>query len=194
MKSKLNIRNFLALLIVGGIVVLALTVLRNQDRLSPGAMLETVAPEADLALRRIHYTETRDGVRRWTLEADSAQHDVGAGVTRIENIRVAFHPEGGSGTDTTMTAREGTVKIEEGELSVRGNVVVQSPDGYTVETESLRYREAERQIRTSDPVRLLSEGMEMTGTGMILNIHEQTFTLLADVHATLDAQVIGERP
>jgi LPS export ABC transporter protein LptC len=194
MKKKLNIRNLLGLLIIAGVLVLVLTVLRNQDRFSPGAVLETVAPEADLALRRIHYTETRDGVRRWTLDADSAQHDVGAGVTRIENIRVAFHPENGDGADTTMTAREGTVRIEAGELFLLGNVVVQSPDGYTVETESLRYHEAERQIRTSDPVRLVSEGMEMTGTGMILNIHEQTFTLLADVRATLAPQLLGGRP
>jgi LPS export ABC transporter protein LptC len=194
MKKQLNIRNILALLIVVGAVALVVTVLRNQDRFTPGAILETVAPEADLALRRIHYTETRDGIRRWTLEADSAQHDVGEGVTRIENIRVAFHPEEGNGADTTMTAREGTVRIEQGELSVRGDVVVRSPEGYTVATESLRYHESEGQIKTSDPVRLVSEGMEMTGTGIILNLQDQTFVLLADVHATVDSLLVGGRP
>jgi LPS export ABC transporter protein LptC len=194
MKKYLNIRNILALLIVLGTGSLIVTVHRNQDRLSPGALLETVAPEADLALQRIHYTETRDGVRRWTLEADSAKHDVGAGVTRIENIRVAFHPENGSGTDMTMTARQGTVRIEQGELSVQGNVVVHSPEGYTVQTESLQYRETERQIRTQDPVRLLSEGMEMTGKGMILDIQAQTFVLLAEVQAKLDGQMVGRQP
>jgi LPS export ABC transporter protein LptC len=191
MKKYLNIRNILALLIIIGVSALIVTVLRNQERLSPGALLETVAPEADLALQRIHYTETRDGIRRWTLEADSAKHDVGAGVTRIENIRVAFHPENGQGADMTMTARQGTVRIEQGELSVQGDVVVHSPDGYAVETESLQYREAERQISTRDPVRLISEGMEMTGTGMILNIQEQTFVLLANVQARLDGQLVG---
>jgi LPS export ABC transporter protein LptC len=191
MKKYLNIRNILALLITIGVSALIVTVLRNQERLSPGALLETVAPEADLALQRIHYTETRDGIRRWTLEADSAKHDVGAGVTRIENIRVAFHPENGQGADMTMTARQGTVRIEQGELSVQGDVVVHSPDGYAVETESLQYREAERQISTRDPVRLISEGMEMTGTGMILNIQEQTFVLLANVQARLDGQLVG---
>jgi LPS export ABC transporter protein LptC len=191
MKKYLNIRNTLALLIIVGASALIVTVLRNQERLSPGALLETVAPEADLALQRIHYTETRDGIRRWTLEADSAKHDVGAGVTRIENIRVAFHPENGEGVDMTMTARQGTVRIEQGELSVQGDVVVHSPDGYAVETESLQYREAERQISTRDPVRLISEGMEMTGTGMILDIQEQTFVLLANVQARLDGQIVG---
>jgi LPS export ABC transporter protein LptC len=191
MKKYLNIRNTLALLIIVGASALIVTVLRNQERLSPGALLETVAPEADLALQRIHYTETRDGIRRWTLEADSAKHDVGAGVTRIENIRVAFHPENGEGADMTMTARQGTVRIEQGELSVQGDVVVHSPDGYAVETESLQYREAERQISTRDPVRLISEGMEMTGTGMILDIQEQTFVLLANVQARLDGQIVG---
>lgn len=194
MKKYLNIRNILALLIVIGTGALILTVLRNQERLSPGAILETVVPEADLALQRIHYTETRDGIRRWTLEADSAKHDVGEGVTRINNIRVAFHPEDGSGADMTMTARQGTVRIEQGELLVQGNVVVHSPEGYTVETESLQYRENERQISTQDPVRLLSEGMEMTGNGMILDVQAQTFVLLANVQARLDGQFVGRRP
>jgi LPS export ABC transporter protein LptC len=194
MKQYLNIRNILALLIVIGTGALVVTVLRNQERFSPGAILETVVPEADLALQRIHYTETRDGVRRWTLEADSAKHDVGHGVTRIENIRVAFHPEQGAGADMTMTARQGTVKIEEGELFVQGDVVVHSPDGYTVETESLQYHEAERQISTRDPVRLVSEGMEMTGKGMILDIQAQTFVLLANVQAKFEGQIVGRQP
>jgi LPS export ABC transporter protein LptC len=194
MKQYFNIRNILAFFIIVGVGALIMTVLRNQDRFSPGAVLETVKPEADLALQRIHYTETRDGIRRWTLEADSAKHDVGEGVTRIENIRVTFHPESGDGADTTMTASQGTVRIEEGELSVQGNVVVHSPDGYTVETESLQYRESERQISTHAPVRLVSEGMEMTGNGMILNIQEQTFVLLANVQAQLDGQLVGRRP
>jgi LPS export ABC transporter protein LptC len=194
MKKYLNIRNFLALLLVIGTGVLVVTVLHNQDRFSPGAILETVVPEADLALQRIHYTETRDGVRRWTLEADSAKHDVGEGVTRLENIHVAFHPENGADGDMTMTARQGTVKIEQGELSVQGDVVVRSPEGYTVETDSLQYRETERQISTKDPVRLVSEGMEMTGNGMILNIPAQTFVLLANVEARLNGSPVGPQP
>jgi LPS export ABC transporter protein LptC len=193
MKNHLNLRNFLALLIVVGAAALILAVIRNHDRLSPGAIIETVKPEADLALRRIHYTETRDGVRRWTLDADSALHDMSEGVTHIENVRVAFHPEN-NGADTTLTARKGTVMIEKGELLVEGDVVVISPDGYTVETESLEYREAERQISTRDPVRLFSEEMEMTGTGMVLNIHEQTFILLTDVHARLNGLTFARRP
>ncbi len=42
-------------------------------------MIEALPGNADLALKEISYTETRGGVRLWTLVADSAAHRLGDG-------------------------------------------------------------------------------------------------------------------
>lgn len=184
MFRKIPARHLLiaAVLLLAG--ALAVLVARNYRGFSPEEIVESLPRNVDLSLQEISYTETREGVRRWTLIADSAAHSAGEGITRIENIRMTFYDVDGLG-DLTLTARQGEFRIEEREVEVRGEVVVKSPKGYTVYTEELHYREADRTASTEVPVRLLSETMEVTGTGMRLDLRDQTMELLDDVKARI---------
>ena len=138
----------------------------------------------DLSLKEISYTETREGTAVWTLVADSAAHNIGAGTTHIENIRMTFYDVNGLG-DMTLTARSGELMSESREVSVAGDVVVKSPKGYILYTDWLHYREADRIARTDAPVRLVSATMEVTGTGMRLDVGGRSVVLLTDIRARL---------
>jgi LPS export ABC transporter protein LptC len=185
MTKKLNIRNLLALAILVLAGTLTIVVVRNFRGAAPEEVIESLPRNVDLSLQEINYTETREGRRRWTLAADSAAHNVGDGITRIENIHMTFYDEDRG--DMVLTARSGEMKSASHEVTVRDNVVVRSPQGYALFTDSLRYREADRVIRTDKPVRLVSDKMEVTGIGMRLDIQDRTLALLSNIEARLAA-------
>jgi LPS export ABC transporter protein LptC len=186
MIRRLNIRSLLAFVILVLAGALTITVIRNFQGALPEEALEALPRDIDLALKEIHYTETSDGLRRWTLDADSAAHNVGEGVTRIENIRMTFYDRQGA-EDVTLTARSGSFRAESREVEAYGDVVVKSPRGFAFYTEHLTYREADRVIRTADPVRMVSDRMELTGKGMRLSVVDHTLELLSAVRARIEA-------
>jgi LPS export ABC transporter protein LptC len=185
MTKRFNVRNLLALaiLVLAGALIFA--VIRNFKGVAPEEIIESLPGNVDLSLKQINYTETRDGKRHWTLVADSADHTVKDGTTRIENIHMTFYDE--ESGDVILTAEKGELKSDSREVTVRGDVVVQNPQGYFLYTDSLLYREAERMITTEEPVRMVSEKMEVTGVGMRLHIEDHTLVLLSDIQARLAA-------
>lgn len=191
MAAKITIRNILAFAIIAVATVLIVTVVRNVRRPAVEEIIESLPRDVDLSMKEISYTETREGVRRWMLTADAAAHSVGQGTTRIENIHMTFYDVEGLG-DLVLTARQGELKTESREVEVRGEVVVQSPKGYAVYTDRLEYREADRTARTEAPVRIVSEGMEVSGTGMRLDLRDHTLVLLSGVRARLAGVGKGE--
>lgn len=188
MKKKYSARTLLALVILILAGALAVTVGRNLQRSLPDTTLDLQGGGADLSLRRIDFTETRDGVPHWILKADSATHAVGPGVTSIENVHLTFLDSVRG--DVVLTARQGTLKVEAREVTLKDQVVVENPrQGYTLTTDRLAYREATRLIETDAAVTLRSQtGMELTGRGMKLNVDDMSLRLVADVKARVAAR------
>lgn len=185
MTRRLNARNVLPFVILLLAAVLTVTVIRNFQGGSPEEALEALPRNIDLSLKEISYTETRDGLRHWTLAADSAAHSMGEGVTRIENIRMTFYDRQGA-EDVTLTARSGSFRADTREVEIHGDVVVKSPRGFALYTEHLQYREKDRLLLTSDPVRMVSDRMELTGKGMRLSVPDRTLKLLSAVRARIE--------
>jgi LPS export ABC transporter protein LptC len=186
MIRKLNIRNLLALVILVLAGALTITVVRNFQGALPEEDLEALPRHIDLSLKEIRYTETSDGLRRWTLVADSAAHSVSEGVSRIENIQMSFYDAQGA-EDVTLVARSGSFKVDSREVEVHGDVVVKSSQGFALYTEQLTYRETDRMIRTDAPVRMVSDRMALTGNGMLLSVVDHNLVLLSAVRARIEA-------
>ena len=108
------------------------------------------APDsADQLLEGFSHYVTRDGVRRSRVEADTAFFYEATQTTDLRNIRVVFfdvHGEEGS----TLTARTGNYRWQDGSMEAKGSVVVVSPDGRTLRTGSLRYDNPSNTISTSE--------------------------------------------
>jgi len=185
MKRKLNVRSLLALIILLLAGALTVTVIHNFQGTSPEETLQALPRNIDLSLKQISYTETSEGLRRWTLVADSAAHSMGEDETRIENIRMTFYDRQGA-EDMTLTARSGSFRSDTREVEVHGDVVVKSSRGYVLYTEHLRYREADRMVLTDEPVRMVSARMELTGRGMRLSIPRHALELLSAVRARIE--------
>ena len=106
------------------------------------------APDsADQVLEGFSHYVTRDGIRRSRVEADTAFFYEATQVTDLRKIRVVFFDARGE-EGSTLTARTGTYRWQDGSMDAEGSVVVVSPDGRTLRTESLRYDNPTNTIST----------------------------------------------
>lgn len=105
------------------------------------------ADSADQVLEGFSHYVTNQGVRRSRVEADTAYFYESTQITELRNIKVTFYDLKGE-ESSTLTARRGTYRWQNGSMEADGTVVVVSPDGRRLSTETLRYDHATNTIST----------------------------------------------
>jgi LPS export ABC transporter protein LptC len=106
------------------------------------------APDsADQVLEGFSHYVTNQGVRRTRVEADTAYFYESTQITELRNIKVTFYDLKGE-EGSTLTARRGTYRWQNGSMEANGDVLVVAPDGRRLRTETLRYDNAANQIST----------------------------------------------
>ena len=86
-----RLRSLVGILIIGsilGIGVLAWYTVSPPPGKNPP--VEASIPNADLKLDRLRYTETREGIKEWELEAASAQYFKDQGTVVFEKVKATF--------------------------------------------------------------------------------------------------------
>lgn len=184
MRHWFSLRNLLAVVILLLAIVLTVAVVRNFHGDGPAEVLEELPENVDLALREVRFSETREGVRKWTMVADSAAYNAGSGVTNVENIRMTFFDRAGHET-VKLNSRQGKVQTESGEVTLSGDVVMTSVRGYTIRTERLLYRKSDDVILSDTPVKFSSAWMELSGRKLRLQVQDQQMTLSGDVRTLI---------
>ena len=107
------------------------------------------APDsADQVLEGFSHYVTREGIRRSRVDADTAYFYEASQITDLRNIRVVFFDARGE-EGSTLTAKRGTYRWQDGSMDAESTVVVVSPDGRTLRTANLRYDNAKNTISTS---------------------------------------------
>ncbi|HEX6434677.1 MAG TPA: LPS export ABC transporter periplasmic protein LptC [Gemmatimonadales bacterium] len=105
------------------------------------------ADSADQVLEGFSHYVTNEGILRSRVEADTAFFYEPTQVTELHNVKVVFFDIKGA-ESSTLTARRGTYRWQDGSMEATGKVVVVSPDGRRLATEALRYENATNLIVT----------------------------------------------
>ena len=166
-----NFRRFLALLILISIAILTTVIYRHLQQRSPEEILSLLPENIDLALEDLHYTQNEDGQRRWTLDADTAEYQRDSSVAKLETVRLLFYKAGEFG-DINLQSERGQLTQETRQVDVWGNVVLKTERGEQLFTERLHYDDQSRQLSTAEPIRFLSPQLELTGTGLQIDIDQ----------------------
>jgi LPS export ABC transporter protein LptC len=103
---------------------------------------------ADQVLEGFSHYVTRDGIRRSRVEADTAFFYEGTQVTQLKNVRVVFFDVQGT-EGSTLTAKRGTYRWQDGSMEANDKVLVVSPDGRRLTTEALKYDNGTNTISTN---------------------------------------------
>lgn len=143
------------------------------------------ASPADLKLDRLRYTETRDGVKEWELEAASAHYFKEDGTVVLEKIRAAFF--GKSQQTYSLEGEKGRFNTQTKAIEAFDGVKLETSDGYRLETRTLSYQADTRELSTGDPVEMQGPQGRISGTGLIVDLDEQRMKILGPVEVVLSS-------
>jgi LPS export ABC transporter protein LptC len=183
MKVRKKLRLLLGVMIVGGLGLVAIMTWRTltpvQGKKVP---LQEPASAADLQLNRMKYTETREGIKEWELEAGSVRYFQDEKMVFLEGVKATFF---GKNQETyVLIGERGKFNTQTKAIEVFDGVKIDSSDGYQMQTRSLRYQAEKRELRTSDPVEMSGPQLRIQGTGLVVELDHQRMKILKQVTTT----------
>jgi LPS export ABC transporter protein LptC len=139
--------------------------------------------DADLTIDRMHVIQNKQGTKDWEMWAGSAKIYHKKNITKLESIRIRFYPKKGKPID--ITADSGVMENDSRNMSIRGNVLIQTSEGYALRTERLRFRPKEKKFDTNDKILLKGNSFNLTGTGLHGETDKGLFKLDEKVRAVI---------
>ena len=182
-KSMKNLRFLLGVIIVGSLCLVAIMTWRTlpppQGKKDP---VKEPVIAADLQLNRVKYTETREGIKEWELEAASVRYFEDENTLFFEQVKATFF---GKNQETyVLVGKRGKINTQTKALEVFDGVKLDSSDGYQMQTQSLKYQAERRELMTSDPVEMSGPQLRVQGTGLIVELNRQRMKVLKKVTTT----------
>jgi LPS export ABC transporter protein LptC len=165
----LNLKRILGCLIILSILILGAVIWRHLDRYEPQQLVELLPEDVELALQDLHYTHNEEGRKLWTLDADKAEYLKESSVAKLEDVRLIYFQTRSFG-DVRLRADRGEMDQDSRQLDIWGDIVLTTENQEQFFTDRLHYDDQQRLLSTEEPVRMVSPRLELTGTGMELDI------------------------
>jgi LPS export ABC transporter protein LptC len=185
MRNSLIVRRLLGALILVAVTALVIIVARyfiNNLHRDRKAALRSAAVE--VALKKIHFTESSDAARKWELFAESGEYDKATDRSTLKDIRFVLERTG-KGGPVTVTARRGEYAHASKNVELQGDVFARTEDGMTFATPSVSYQASSRTMRGSDRVKLDDGSLTVEGNGFDLDIDRREARIHSNVTATI---------
>lgn len=143
---------------------------------------------SDLKMEGVHLTRAVAGKTEWELRARSASYSRNKGVTYLDTPEVVLY--GKRELKIELKGEKGEVFNDTNDISISGNVIISTTDGYTLRTESLNYSSSKREVSTESRVVVKGKGMEVEGVGMAADINDNGWiTIKRDVKAVMEGDM-----
>jgi LPS export ABC transporter protein LptC len=153
---------------------------------SPTAAVPGSMDIADATISQFTFTQTKDDTVLWKVKAQEARLFERDRQAKLQVVAVTLF--GRQGQEMTVTGDEGTLNTETKNFVLANRsepLVIYTESGYVIYTNHLAWTDQTREIRTSDPVRIVGHGLEVTGRGLLGHLDREEFEVLEDVHVDL---------
>ena len=138
-------------------------------------------------------TETDSGRTQWTLFARSAATYTARDLVVARTLRVDFFGDDGK-KSSELVAREGELYQRTRDMIARGQVVLQTVEGWRMSTEELHFSNSRHKILSDKLVRVEKEGSVLEGVGFESDPHLEHFEFRTQVRATVRPGVVSQEP
>ncbi len=149
---------------------------------APELLLTSIKEGANLSLGKIRQTATRNGIKEWSLEADSANYMEAENKVDLKKLSVIYFLE--DNREIFLEADQGTLQTDTNDIEFSGNVVI-SNDEYQMKTEHLNYDHGRRIIICDQSIRIWGQGGELTAQSAKYDLNADQIVLKGNVVATL---------
>lgn len=149
---------------------------------NPEVLLDLVQKEADMQLNKIRQTATKNGIREWRLEAESATLLEKQKTMLLARPDVEFFMD--DGDNVHLTADQGTIYTDSSRMNVSGQVSANTRL-YRFRTEALNYDPAARELRADTPVTLSGQSFTLRADSMAMNLETNITRFEGGVEGTI---------
>ena len=182
----------MALVIILATLALAAAIAVQAFRgMRTGPLLPSLPKNIDVSLQKIHYTETKDGVKKWELVADKAEYDKAGEIVRLSGVRLELAHAGKTG-DMVLGAARADYNTRSKDVELIGDVTAKTASGLTFTTGRIAYIAGGSMLRTADRVKFADRNFTVEGVGMELLVDSKTLKIMEQVEATYTAK--GAQP
>jgi LPS export ABC transporter protein LptC len=186
MTKSNKIRQLLALFVIlASLSLVSAIVLKIYRGRVTKELLRNLPKNIDVSLKKIHFTETRDGVKKWDLLADKADYNKGKEVTNLTGVRLVV-AAGGKIGDITLTAPRAEYHNITRDVRMDGKVIAKSSSGMEFTTEDAEYIAARGVIVSSGRVTFTDGKLTMEGVGMEFKPETKNIRILNGVTANIE--------
>jgi LPS export ABC transporter protein LptC len=184
--GKLNkFRQVLAAGIIVTIVMLAVTLyLKLPEFRKKVPSISRLPQNIDISLSAVTYSETRDGKKKWVLEAQQADVAQKNNLIYLARPHFVVYLDQQPGT-VTMTAGRAVYDIKTRNVTLADRVLATSDTGMNVETDKVFYDAGRSLLTTDNHVKIVHRNATVEGDGMELHTVNGTVKLLRNVSAVL---------
>ncbi|MBT3352185.1 MAG: LPS export ABC transporter periplasmic protein LptC [Nitrospinaceae bacterium] len=156
------------ILLIGGVFTYFLLLPSTFDLKAKN--ISIIGSDADLTIDQMHVVQNKQGNKNWEMWANTAKIYRKKNLTELETIHIRYYPKNGKPLD--ITADKGEMETDSRNMLIRGNVLIKTSAGYTLHTDSLRFRPKDKRIDTDAKILLEGNSFNLTGVGL----HGQTDT------------------
>jgi LPS export ABC transporter protein LptC len=129
-------------------------------------------------------TETDSGRAEWTLFAKQAETYQARDRVIARTVRIFFFDETGA-RRSELVAREGELTQRSRDMIARGNVVLQTTEGWRMSTQEMRFLNSTHRIVSDSLVRVEKQGSILEGVGFESDPNLEHFEFRHAVRATV---------
>jgi LPS export ABC transporter protein LptC len=145
---------------------------------------------ADAWIQGFSYHQTRSSATKWVVTADQAKVFDADHTAKLQAVKVQLFDQDFHKEQLLITSEEGIMNTATNDfnlVSQHEKTVMTFQSGYQVFSDTLTWKEEDRQILTNDPVVIQGDGFVMTGTGLIGDVEKNEFQLLHNVRAEVSS-------
>ena len=179
--KKLSI--FLLIIILSAVgMIVSVFIGYRQISTAPELLLTSIKEGANLSLGKIRQTATRDGIKEWSLEADSANYMEAENKVDLKKLAVIYFLE--DNREVYLEADQGILQTDTNDIEFSGNVVIRN-DEYQMKTEHLNYDHGQRIIVCDQSIRIWGQDGEIKAESAKYDLNADKIVLNGNVVATV---------
>lgn len=130
----------------------------------------SINTEATLSIGKIKQVSTKDGVKQWSLEADSSQYYQEKSEMVFNMLNVTFFTE--DGKEFYLSANHGTLNTDNNNMTVSENVVILDQENRRINADKLHYDKNKHILFSKDPVQLYDRSSVIKADSMEIELND----------------------
>jgi LPS export ABC transporter protein LptC len=176
------------LAVLTSLLVIATIAIRLRQGKAPESGVAKLPVQVDVSLQKVHYTETKDGAKRWDLSAERADYNKEKDTTTLSKVRLIV--DGGDAVgELQVTADRAQYHNNTRDVVLEGNVRGVGSKGIEFSAPRLTYLAARSLLQSADRVHFKDAQLELEGVGMEFQTQTRRLKLIKDVTAVYRPQV-----